>query len=498
MRRLVFIASAVVLFAGFVWAAQITVENVIQLKQLGFADSEVKAEIEKSGARYNLTAGDIEQLKKAGVGEDLLKFMQGSGTEPLTIDAVAAMVAEGRPTTEVLRAIAKSNAPFSLMPSQALDLTRKGIPSAIMTALKGKPLGAEDLKRLAADELSEEGFTILASIVGFDEQRPSAGQALELLQAGVPNPVVAMFREGRRPGPADRTPDGRREYQHVGKQFTLRFPGDWSVIRSLDEGTVTYAVTPEQGAARADDCAVCFEFGLLHLSEGIAEQGRDSAQTLEHVLPLLRYDEPAMTPQGEIQKVRLGALDAAKLRFEGELKDKTGTFVTDIYLASREGMGYMAVCRAPKESFATHEPVFDQIRSESDFGPLQRSTRTRTLDASDLLDRYKASVVSVLSHYGGGMLGSGTGFIIHPDGYVATNAHVVLNSDGQPAPRYTVQWDQSIGRKEVEAQLLGWQFGQERMYFHWNADVALLKLPAGEYTATPLMFSRPTGTPRGP
>jgi len=75
MRRLVFIASAVVLFAGFVWAAQITVENVIQLKQLGFADSEVKAEIEKSGARYNLTAGDIEQLKEAGVGEDLLKFM---------------------------------------------------------------------------------------------------------------------------------------------------------------------------------------------------------------------------------------------------------------------------------------------------------------------------------------------------------------------------------------------------------------------------------------
>ncbi len=485
MRRLAPVVLVVAVLAGLAWAAQISVENVIQLKQLGFTDSEVKAEIARGGGTYNLTAGDLEKLKKAGVGEDLLKFMQGPSNEPLTVDAIAAMAAEGRPTVEILRAIAKSNASLTLTPAQALDLSRRGIPSAVMMAIKGKSLGSEDLKRLTGDGLSEEGFTILASIVGFDEQRPGAGQALELLQAGVPNAIVALFREGKKPESTDRRVDGRGEYQHVGKQFILRFPADWNVVRSLDQGMVTYAVTPERGATQADDLNVCFEVGLLFLSGGIAERGQDVAATLRNILPLLRYDEPGVAPRGEIQKVRLGALDAATIRFEGELKDKTGPFVMDVCLASQDEIHFMAVCRAPKESFATHEPTFDRIRQESDFGLVQRSARSRTLDASDLLDRYKASVVSVLSHFDNA-LGSGTGFIIHPDGYVATNAHVVLDDDGRPAPRYTVQWDQSVPRKELEAQLLGWQLGEQRMFMHWRADVALLKLPAGQYPATPL------------
>lgn len=487
MRRLLTAALILVLCTGSSWSAEITVGNIVQLKQLGFSDDEVRNEIERQGAaRYDLSESDIEKLRKSGVGEDLLAFLRGPQKKALTIEQVAGMAAGGRSTTEILQAMTEREFADTLTPAKALELSEKGVPQAVMMALRGQPLGSDDLKRLAQEQLSEQDFRILASIVGFETQGPTAGEALQLLQAGVPNSIVAMFREGKKPTTQPQRTDGFQEYSHVGKQFTLRYPADWTLLRSLDEGTVTYAATPETGALEADDLDVCFEVGLLNLGSGIAERARDADAMLQHILPLLRYDEPGMEPQKDIEKVSLGELDAAKLRFEGRLKDKAGTFVTDIYLASQDGVSYMAVCRAPKDGFARYERVFEQIRQKSDFGRPRRRARTRAFEASGLLERYKASVVSVLSHYGGGSTGSGTGFIIHPDGYVATNAHVVLDDDGQPAQRYSVQWDQSIRRKELEAELLGWEYGQERMFFHHKADVALLKLPEGEYTATPL------------
>ncbi len=487
MRRFATTTLIVVLFAGLARATDITVENVIQLKQLGFGDDEVKSEIERQGAaKYDLNEDDVRKLKEAGAGEDLLDFMRGPEKKPLTIEGIAAMVKGGHSTPEILRAISEAEATYVLTSSQALDLSRQGVPQAIMIAIKGKPLGYNELKRLAGDKLGEQSFIILASIVGFETGRPTAGEALELLQAGVPNSIVAMFREGKKPDVRTEKADGLQEYRHVGKQFTLRFPADWRVVRSLDEGTVTYAATPEKRAVQADELDVCFEVGLLHLGSGIADRGRDAEATLQHILPLLRYDEPDMKIKGKIRKVGLGKLDAAKIRFEGKLKKKTGTFVTEIYLACQNGIYYMAVCRSPEEKYARYEPLFEQIRQKSEFGLARRSARTRAFEASGLLERYKASIVSVLCHYGGGSRSSGTGFIIHPDGYIATNAHVVLDEDGQPAQRYTVQWDQSVPRKEVEVELLGWQYGQETMFFHHSADVALLKLPDGEYTATPL------------
>lgn len=486
MRRSASLVLMAVLFIGAAWSAEITVDNVIQLKQLGFTDAEVRSEIDKSGTRYALTAADVERLRKAGVGDELLRAMQGPEKAALTVEVIEAMAQEGRTTEAILRAIAESGATFTLTPAQALALSGKGVSQAVLMAMGGRRLGVEDLKRLAADGLSEEGFTSLAAIVGFNEQPPSAGQALDLLEAGVPRSIVTMFREGTKPELTASRSDGLKEYRHVGRQFTLRFPGDWNVVRSLDEGTVTYAATPQQGAIKADDLDVCFEVGLLYLGGGIADRGRDVVETMKHILPLLRFNEPDMEPKGDIQKASLGRLDAARLRLEGRRRDRTGEFTTDLYLASQNGVHYMAVCRAPRASFAAHEAIFEQIRNQSDFGRPLPGVRTRTFEASDLVERYKGSIVSVLCDFGGGRLGSGTGFVIHPDGYVATNAHVIRDEDGRPAQRYTIQWDQSISRKEVDAELIGWQFGQERMFFHWGADVALLRLPPGDYTAVPL------------
>lgn len=486
MRRLASISCIVFLIATLTWAADITVDNVVQLKHLGFSDAEVKTEIEKAGTTYHLTEADIEKLGKAGVGDELLDFMRGPESTPLTIEAIVKMVEDGRSAEEILQAVSQSGMALGLTPAQALELGRKQVPLAILLALKGRPLGVDDLKRLAETQLKEDGYVTLASLVGFSEERPTAGDALGLLQAGVPNGVVAMFREGRRPAAPVATTGGGREYRHVGKQFTLHLPPDWRVIRTLDQGTVTYAATPERGKSRADDLTVCFEVGLLHLGGAITDTDRSAVENLRHLLPLLRADEPDMELQGDIETTGLGKLPAARQRFVGNLKDKAGSFILDIYLASQDGVSFMAVCRAPSDQFASHAAAFEQIRTESEFGRPGRQPQRRALESSELVERYKQSVVSVLAHRGGGRLSSGTGFIIHPDGYVATNAHVVLDEEGRPAPRYTVQWDSGLGIKEVEADLIGWRRKREKMFFHWESDVALLKLPPGEYTATSL------------
>ncbi len=486
MRRLAAVALVLILVATLGWAADITVENIVQLKNLGFSDAEVKAEIEKAGSTYRLAPADVETLKKAGVGADLLGFMQGPTGGPLTIEGIVTMVQDRRSAEEIMQAITQSGMALGLTPAQALDLGRKDVPLAVLLALKGRPLGADDLKRLAGTGLKEDGYVALASLVGFGDQRPTAGEALELLQAGVPKPVVAMFREGRRPVATKSTAGGLREYRHVGKQFALRYPPEWRMVRTLDQGTVTYAATPESGKTQADDLEVCFEVGLLHVDGAITDPDRTAIENLRHLLPLLRAEEPNMKIQGNIEAAPLGQLSGARQRFEGQLRDKAGSFTTDIYLASKNGVTYMAICRAPSERFASYRAAFEQIRTESVFGRLGRSQQNRPLGSSELVERYKRSVVSVLAHRGDGRLGSGTGFIIHSDGYVATNAHVVLDEEGRPAPRYTVQWDSGLGIKEVEAELIGWRREQERMFFHWESDVALLKLPPGDYTATPL------------
>lgn len=72
----------------------------------------------------------------------------------------------------------------------------------------------------------------------------------------------------------------------------------------------------------------------------------------------------------------------------------------------------------------------------------------------------------------GGEVAWGSGFIVDARGYVVTNRHVVSDSGA-----IRVGWDDSASRARVEAILVAWSTDQ---------DLALLKLPPGEYPALEL------------
>ena len=71
----------------------------------------------------------------------------------------------------------------------------------------------------------------------------------------------------------------------------------------------------------------------------------------------------------------------------------------------------------------------------------------------------------------------GSGFIVHKSGYVVTCRHLL-----DAALTIMVGWDARCGREDVEAKLVKWTL---------RSDLAVLKLPAGEYPALLLSAGNP-------
>ncbi|MEK7867082.1 MAG: trypsin-like peptidase domain-containing protein [Planctomycetota bacterium] len=110
-------------------------------------------------------------------------------------------------------------------------------------------------------------------------------------------------------------------------------------------------------------------------------------------------------------------------------------------------------------------------------GPGQKSRGPAT-SAQELVKTAGPSIVHVFVESGkGGPSGWGSGFIVDSRGYVVTNRHVVSDSGA-----IWVGWDDTTPRARVEAILVAWSTDQ---------DLALLKLPPGEYRALELASEDP-------
>ena len=103
------------------------------------------------------------------------------------------------------------------------------------------------------------------------------------------------------------------------------------------------------------------------------------------------------------------------------------------------------------------------------FGPDEGPAAATALD--ELAKRVRPSVVCirVTTRGSAGKVVAGSGFIVHRSGYVVTCRHIL---DG--AQSISVAWDPRSGLPEVEAKLVRWTL---------RADLAVPKLPAGEYAA---------------
>jgi S1-C subfamily serine protease len=135
---------------------------------------------------------------------------------------------------------------------------------------------------------------------------------------------------------------------------------------------------------------------------------------------------------------------------------------------------------APRTVERTKVQVVDGSAGKSGFDPAQ------------IYARYSDGVVTVTSLFGGGgsandlfggrgEAGQGTGFVLDGNGYVATNAHVITDGEGEKIKKARDVFVQFADGNQVSARIVG---------FDPNSDVGLIKVDGDGLELVPLALGR--------
>lgn len=275
-------------------------------------------------------------------------------------------------------------------------------------------------------------------------------------------------------------------YRHPAGLFVLRFPRAWRVIRSATADFVSHIVSPDTGKTPPKQLRTGVRVMVVVMSDVFRRQQMSAAAALNLILPSFTRDEPGMKLIGRVTETRVGSLPAATCVMEGTLKDTPGETRREIVVVEKEGVVFQVTGFAPAREFAAFRPILLKIIADSSFGRTGLQRQKDALPPHRIVEQYKGSVVSIsaFNDEGGGY---GSGFIISRDGYVITNYHVAFDTrTHQPMKTFFVEWDQSLRRPKVEARLIGGKWRLSPYERQHGTDVALLKIPAGDYTPLPL------------
>jgi tetratricopeptide (TPR) repeat protein len=512
------------------------VDEMLALKQIRYSDEEIIAAVLPEGQSFTASPADLKRLREAGFGEAILNRLsplQAAAPAQMTNQQLARMAETGQQTMAMLEAVATRGGSFDTSAGAMLELKRQGVPQIVLLAVRRQSVTADQVTQLHRDGAGEAELLKLMEITGTAAPGVDIATAREMIDAGVPTAVIARLKQPAGPTvttpvatgsmgglmatpteptatPAPAPTDGDatigantpvnlpaaprsgagglsadgQTYTHPLGVFTLPVPGHWRVMRESNNGTAEMAITPDRQADSIKTLPVAVQVVTFRLPADSPFIGQDARNMLDQLLPIFQQDNPQLKRVGGVEAATLSGLPAGRQKLRGRFKDKTGQYQAELYMAAGEDNQMVLVgVLAPADQFSRYQPTFRQVldglRVTGFRGPKRKAT---PYNAADLCEQYKTSVVSVCTEEG-----YGTGMIVSEDGYVVTNAHVILKDMNKqiPSEKIWVDWDSDLNLPRLEAKLVAWRFeGQKhgrdshRSLTLHGEDTALLKIPA--------------------
>ncbi|PLY11859.1 MAG: hypothetical protein C0631_18550 [Sedimenticola sp.] len=479
----------------------LTVNELIELQNLGFTEETIKQELSKSSTDTTFTESDVDRLRKAGFSPEFIDFLGSRALRRrLYNNSVGAMLTRGLSLEAILKEIQQNDHDFDTSPRALLDFHKRFQASTwLIYVMRGHAIDLEKIKAMAHDKLPVSTQLLIINTLGVDSGavKLETAQMLNLLQAGVPAEIVRYLRDAEKSGGMEASMPHAGYYPHVLDLFKLRYPPDWQLLKDIDGDYVSYTLTPEKNVPDPDDLEVAFQLLTSPLDPESIMSDMTPSQVIQQMLPMVLEQEPGLRPVGDVLAIRLGELPAAKLQLVGTVSDKVGQYRGDMVLAFREGQMILVVSMSPENLFTAYKPQFDQILQKSSFlTQVNTARQPEPLPAQKVVENHKTGIVSITSYRGDQAMSYGTGFVVREDGYLLTNHHVIWDDEkDQPATRFTAEWDSDTGIQKAEAELVGYRWAPTYQQLvrgmSWGIDIALLKLPDGRhYKPLPLVSTR--------
>ena len=488
-----------------------TAGELIDLRSLGYSNEEIKAVLQPFKGKLEYDKESLSELMQAGFSEDFLQFVHSLQPKiQLTNSDVAGMIDQGLSTTEILERIAASDTTFDGSAKAILDLkSGRLVPDVIAKAVIGRRLKPNDLVMLSEREVPDEHLERLLDIVGHEVDLEDAGAALQLLQAGLSTSVVdRMKRSGAQiAGESDSSgasaddvklaEDEIETFTHATDLFSFPYPRNWFFEREVQgETTIYYAspIRPRTGdVARLAPDVVSMTLRYWRQDDARANEIHPAEMLDDNMSRYFAHALDEIEPLGETKPVAIDGREGAYRDYQAVIDDQRVGLRWYVVDADGYSIGVMAT--SPERQFDQMLPTFSQLADSIVINgmPFASSETGKAFAGEELVSRYKEAVVHIYASDQPGGVGDGnggTGFFVRSDGYILTNAHVILDRKTQrPFKHFQISWSAEFGREPVQAEHVGHLMRSSPIDAPFNSgdDLALLKVSGiGKYKSIPL------------